>query len=117
LVAVVLLAWCARKPRGLMPTVWRLLAAVLEKRLGLNLGDKDIFLNVVGGVKVMDPAADLGVSLAVASALLDKVVPHDTAILGEVGLSAEVRSVAQIAPGSMKHRSLDLPVALFLRII
>ena len=65
--------------------------------MGLNLGDKDIFLNVVGGVKVMDPAADLGVSLAVASALLDKVVPHDTAILGEVGLSAEVRSVAQIA--------------------
>ena len=72
------------------------LAAVLEKRLGLNLGDKDIFLNVVGGVKVMDPAADLGVSLAVASALLDKVVPHDTAILGEVGLLAEVRSVGQI---------------------
>jgi DNA repair protein RadA/Sms len=72
------------------------LAAVLEKRLGLNLGDKDIFLNVVGGVKVMDPAADLGVTIAVASALLDKVVPHDTAILGEVGLSAEVRSVAQI---------------------
>jgi len=50
------------------------------------------------GVKVMDPAADLGVSLAVASALLDKVVPHDMAILGEVGLSAEVRSVSQIAP-------------------
>jgi DNA repair protein RadA/Sms len=72
------------------------LAAVLEKRLGLNLGDKDIFLNVVGGVKVMDPAADLGVTLAVASALLDKAVPHDTAILGEVGLLGEVRSVAQI---------------------
>jgi DNA repair protein RadA/Sms len=72
------------------------LAAVLEKRLGLNLGDKDIFLNVVGGVRVMDPAADLGVTLAVASALLDKVVPHDTAILGEVGLLGEVRSVAQI---------------------
>ena len=45
----------------------------------------------------MDPAADLGVTLAVASALLDKVVAHDMAILGEVGLSAEVRSVAQIA--------------------
>lgn len=74
-----------------------LLAAVLEKRLGMNLGDKDIFLNVVGGVKVEDPAADLGVSLAVASSLLDKVVPHDTAVLGEVGLSGEVRSVAQMS--------------------
>ena len=87
-----------QKAQGFDPNRLSLLAAVLEKRLGLNLGDKDIFLNVVGGVKVMDPAADLGVSLAVASALLDKVVPHDIAILGEVGLSAEVRSVSQIAP-------------------
>lgn len=85
-----------QKTQGFDANRLALLSAVLEKRLGLNLGDKDIFLNVVGGVKVMDPAADLGVSLAVASALLDKVVPHDTAILGEVGLSAEVRSVAQI---------------------
>ena len=87
-----------QKAQGFDANRLSLLAAVLEKRLGMNLGDKDIFLNVVGGVKVMDPAADLGVSLAIASALLDKVVPHDTAVLGEVGLSAEVRSVAQIAP-------------------
>jgi DNA repair protein RadA/Sms len=86
-----------QKVQGFDANRLSLLAAVLEKRLGLNVGDKDIFLNVVGGVKVMDPAADLGVSLAVASALLDKVVPHDMAVLGEVGLSAEVRSVAQIA--------------------
>ncbi len=86
-----------QKAQGFDPNRLGLLAAVLEKRLGLNLGDKDIFLNVVGGVKVTDPAADLGVSVAVASALLDKVVPQDTVILGEVGLSAEVRSVAQIA--------------------
>src|SRR5476649_1136904 len=86
-----------QKAQGFDANRLSLLAAVLEKRLGMNLGDKDIFLNVVGGVKVIDPAADLGVILAVASALLDKVVPHDTAILVEVGLSAEVRSVAQIA--------------------
>jgi len=86
-----------QKAQGFDANRLALLAAVLEKRLGLNIGDKDIFLNVVGGVKVMDPAADLGVTLAVASALLDKVIPHDTAILGEVGLSAEVRSVSQIA--------------------
>ncbi len=73
-----------------------LLAAVLEKRLGLNLGDKDIFLNVVGGVRIEDPAADLAVCMAVASALLDKPIPSNTVILGEVGLAAEIRSVAQL---------------------
>ncbi|MBF0489429.1 MAG: DNA repair protein RadA [Candidatus Omnitrophica bacterium] len=85
-----------QKAQGFDQNRLALLAAVLEKRLGLNLGDKDIFLNVVGGVKIIDPAADLAVTLAVASALLDKPVPSDTVILGEVGLAAEVRSVAQL---------------------
>jgi len=86
-----------QKTQGFDANRLALLAAVLEKKLGLNLQDKDIFLNVVGGVKVMDPAADLAVTLAVASALLDKSVPSDMVILGEVGLSAEVRSVSQVA--------------------
>jgi len=64
--------------------------------LGLNLGDKDIFLNVVGGVKAMDPAADLAVVIAISSALLDKPIPEDLVVLGEVGLSSEVRSVGQL---------------------
>lgn len=85
-----------QKAQGFDQNRLALLSAVLEKRLGLNLADKDIFLNVVGGVKIIDPAADLGVALAVASALLDKPVPSDTVILGEVGLAAEVRSVAQL---------------------
>jgi len=86
-----------QKAQGFDANRMALLVAVLEKRLGLNLQDKDIFLNVVGGVKIMDPAADLGVVLAVASAFLDKAVPFDTVVLGEVGLSAEVRSVSQIS--------------------
>ena len=85
-----------QKAQGFDQNRLALLAAVLEKRLGLNLADKDIFLNVVGGVKIIDPAADLAVTLAVASALLDKPIPSDTVILGEVGLAAEVRSVAQL---------------------
>lgn len=85
-----------QKAQGFDQNRLALLAAVLEKRLGLNLTDKDIFLNVVGGVKIIDPAADLAVTLAVASALLDKPVPSDIVILGEVGLGAEVRSVAQL---------------------
>ncbi len=85
------------KAQGFDANRLSLLVAVLEKRLGLNLGDKDIFLNVVGGVKVIDPAADLAVVVALASALLDKPMAFDTVILGEVGLSSEARSVSQLA--------------------
>ncbi|MDD3375654.1 MAG: DNA repair protein RadA [Candidatus Omnitrophica bacterium] len=86
-----------QKTQGFDANRLALLAAVLEKKNGLSLQDKDIFLNVVGGVKVMDPAADLGAALAVASALLDKKIPSDLVVLGEVGLSSEVRSVSQVA--------------------
>ncbi len=85
-----------QKTQGFDANRLAMLVAVLEKRIGLNLYDKDIFLNVVGGVKIMDPAADLAVILAIATALLDKKVSFDTVILGEVGLSSEVRSVSQI---------------------
>lgn len=85
-----------QKAQGFDANRLALLVAVLEKRMGLNLQDQDIFLNVVGGVKVMDPAADLAVILAVASAYLDRVIPFNTVVFGEVGLSAEVRSVSQV---------------------
>ncbi len=85
-----------QKAQGFDANRLALLVAVLEKRMGLNLQDQDIFLNVVGGVRVMDPAADLAVVLAVASAYLDKVISFDTVVFGEVGLSAEVRSVSQV---------------------
>jgi len=84
------------KSQGFDANRLALLIAVLEKRIGLNLQDKDIFLNVVGGVKVFDPAADLAVVVAIASALLDKPVCYHTVLLGEVGLSSEVRSVSHI---------------------
>lgn len=85
-----------QKSQGFDANRLALLVAVLEKRLNLNLQDKDIFLNVVGGVKIMDPAADLGVVLSIASALRDKAIPFDTVVLGEVGLSAEIRSISQM---------------------
>ena len=84
------------KAQGFDANRLALLVAVLEKRLGLNLQDKDVFLNVVGGMKAIDPAADLAVVVAVASALLDKTVAFDTVVFGEVGLSSEVRSVSQV---------------------
>ncbi|MCA9393202.1 MAG: DNA repair protein RadA [Candidatus Omnitrophica bacterium] len=86
-----------QKAQGFDVNRLALLIAVLDKRLGLNMQDKDIFLNVVGGVKLMDPAADLAVALALATALLDKPVNRSTVVIGEVGLSGEVRSVSQVA--------------------
>ncbi|MFC1704386.1 DNA repair protein RadA [Candidatus Omnitrophota bacterium] len=74
-----------------------LLVAVLEKKIGLGLWDKDVFVNVAGGVTLEDPAADLGVVVAIASAMQNKAVSGELAVLGEVGLAAEVRSISQVA--------------------
>jgi DNA repair protein RadA/Sms len=72
-----------------------LLVAVLEKKVGLQLAGHDIFLNVAGGVKLNEPAADLGMVIAVASSHLDKVIDPQTLLLGEVGLAGEVRGITQ----------------------
>ncbi|HOX53927.1 MAG: DNA repair protein RadA [Candidatus Omnitrophica bacterium] len=85
-----------RRTQGIDYNRVSLLVAVLEKRLKMDLSDKDIFVNVAGGVKVEDPAADLAVIIAIASALKDRVIPAETVLIGEVGLAAEVRSVSQI---------------------
>lgn len=72
-----------------------LLVAVLEKKAGLHLGGQDIFLNVAGGARLTEPAADLAILLAVASSHLDRPVNPDCVIFGEVGLAGEVRAVTQ----------------------
>ncbi|MDO8576712.1 MAG: DNA repair protein RadA [Candidatus Daviesbacteria bacterium] len=74
----------------------QLLAAVLQKRLGLSLFDKDIFVNVTGGLKVFEPAADLAICLAIVSSLQDKTIISKTVIVGEVGLLGEIREVRGI---------------------
>jgi DNA repair protein RadA/Sms len=73
-----------------------LLVAVMEKKLGLNLAGHDIFMNVTGGVKVSEPAVDLGIVAAVASSFLDRPVPEGLVPIGEVGLSGEVRGVSHL---------------------
>ena len=70
-----------------------LLMAVLEKKAGMNLGNQDVYLNVVSGIKVSEPAVDLGVILSVASSFKNLSIPNDTVVVGEVGLTGEVRSV------------------------
>ena len=70
-----------------------MLCAVLSRRAGLVLGDQDVYVNVTGGVRVEEPAADLGVALAIASALRDRAVEAGAACFGEVGLTGDVRFV------------------------
>jgi DNA repair protein RadA/Sms len=72
-----------------------LLLAVLEKRAGLPFGQLDVFLNVVGGIRISEPSADLAVAAALASTVHDRPLPADSAFIGEVGLGGEVRPVAQ----------------------
>ena len=73
-----------------------LLVAVMEKKLGMHLMGHDVFMNVVGGVKIDDPAMDLAIACAVASSFLDRPVRNGTAVLGEVGLTGEIRAVGQV---------------------
>ena len=72
-----------------------MLLAVLEKRAGFHLSAKDVFLNMAGGLKVSDPACDLAVICAVLSSNFDFAIPSDVCFAGEVGLSGEIRPVAQ----------------------
>ncbi len=73
-----------------------LITAVLSRRLGLKLGNQDIIANVTGGLKIGEPAADLGLALAIASSLRDVPVDPEMAVVGEVGLSGELRAVTQL---------------------
>ena len=73
-----------------------LLMAVIEKRAGINLSNQDAYLNVVGGIKINEPGIDLGIVLSVVSSFKNKPIPNDIVIIGEVGLTGEVRRVSQI---------------------
>jgi len=74
----------------------QMIIAVLEKRLGANLFKHDVFVNIAGGLRVNDTSTDLGVAAALISSLHDNAVPRDTVIVGEIGLTGEVRNVSQI---------------------
>lgn len=72
------------------------LLAVLEKRCGLTMGNKDVYVNVIGGLKVNEPACDLSMAVAIVSSLKNRAVPNDMIILGEVGLTGNIRSIPRI---------------------
>lgn len=85
-----------RSVTGFDPRRMNMLLAVLEKRVGFKLAQKDVFLNIAGGLKVSDPALDLSVVSAILSSNFDIIVPDGVAMVGEVGLSGEIRTVTRV---------------------
>jgi DNA repair protein RadA/Sms len=73
-----------------------LLAAVLEKKLGMQLMNHDIFMNVAGGVKIDEPAVDLAIAAGIASAFLDRSIPGGSVLMGEIGLTGEIRAISHL---------------------
>jgi len=86
-----------RTPNGVDMNRLLLISAVMTKRVGLRLNEQDIFVNVVGGLRVDEPASDLAMALSLASSYVDKPLPADIVMIGEIGLSGEVRAVSQLA--------------------
>jgi DNA repair protein RadA/Sms len=85
-----------RTPNGVDFNRMLLVSAVLTKRFGLKLHEQDIFLNVIGGMKIDEPASDLSMAMAIASSYYDKPIAPDMAFVGEIGLSGELRAVSQL---------------------
>ncbi len=86
-----------RTSNGIEQNRLLLLSAVLSKRVGHKLAEQDIFVNVVGGMKISEPAADLAIAAAISSSYRNKPVAADLVLVGEIGLSGELRSVSQLA--------------------
>ncbi len=92
-----------------------MIAAVLSRRLYLKLGEQDIFVNVVGGLRVAEPAADLAVALAIVSSLQDVPVRADTVVIGEIGLAGELRLPGQMAARLREAEKLGFRTAIVPR--
>jgi DNA repair protein RadA/Sms len=85
-----------RSTTGFDPKRLQMILAVLERRAGIRVGQYDVFVNVAGGVRIDEPAADLGMAVAIASSLKDQPVDPAAVVIGEVGLGGEIRSIHQI---------------------
>jgi DNA repair protein RadA/Sms len=89
-----------------------MLIAVLDKRLGLAFANKDVFVNLVGGLKVDDPAADLSILSAIASSIMNKPIDKDTVLLGEIGLAGEIRSINRLKQRLIEASALGFKKAI-----
>jgi DNA repair protein RadA/Sms len=104
-----------RTPNGVDLNRLLLTVAVLTRRVGLRLGDQDVFVNVVGGLQVDEPAADLAVAAAIASSVKDRPVRAEAVLIGEVGLSGELRTVAQMPARLREAAKLGFKTAIVPR--
>jgi DNA repair protein RadA/Sms len=105
-----------RTPNGIDMNRLLLMGAVLAKRMGLKLFEQDIFVNVIGGMKVDEPASDLALAAAIASSYFDTPVPPDLALIGEVGLTGELRTVAHLPARLAEASKLGFKRALIPRV-
>ena len=92
-----------------------LVTAVLTRRMGVRLGEQDVFVNVVGGLRISEPASDLAVAAAIFSSLRDQPVRADAVLLGEVGLSGELRWVGQMNQRLREAAKLGFKTAIIPR--
>ncbi len=104
-----------RTPNGVDFNRLLLVAAVLTRRLGIPLGEQDIFINVVGGMKIDEPAADLAIAAAIASSMKDVPIRADAVLLGEIGLSGELRWVSQLEARLREAAKLGFKTAIVPR--
>lgn len=90
--------------------------AVLEKRVGLNLSKHDVYINVIGGIDIIEPAADLGIALAVLTCARDVIIPSNTIFIGEIGLSGEIRGCDNIEKRLKEAQKLGFERAIIPKI-
>ena len=105
-----------RTPNGVDTYRLLMVSAVLTKRLGLKLHEQDIFINVIGGLKIDEPATDLAMALAMASSYYDKPTPQDMVMIGEIGLSGELRAVSQLSARLYEASKLGFKRALIPKL-
>ncbi len=106
-----------RTPNGIDVNRLLLIAAVLARRVGVGLSEQDVFVNVIGGMRITEPAADLAVAVAIASSMKDAPVKADTVLIGEVGLSGELRMVGQMSARLREAAKLGFRQAIVPRRI
>lgn len=104
-----------RTPNGIDFNRLLLITAVLSRRLNIRLSEQDVFVNVVGGLRIDEPAADLAVAAAITSSMRDHPIRADMALIGEIGLSGELRMVGQITTRLREAASLGFKTAIVPR--
>jgi len=111
------LAFPKRTVQGADVRKVELLLAILTRRAGLRLDERDVFVNVVGGIKIKEPAADLALGLSLASAYFDKPLPKKLVAIGELGLLGEVRAVASQEKRLKEAKRLGYPEVLINNLV